>query len=453
MALIIDKEFKELCDPLSPEEYAGLEQSIIDDGCRDGLVIWQNGNGKETLVDGHHRYEICQKHNVKYGTRIKYFKSRQEAINWIIDNQLSRRNVTQERRTYLLGKKYEAEKRDKSQNAAKTKPQNDASNTASKIAKETNNSKATVERAAKYAQAVDKIAETNGNDVKNDILSGKIKTTQSEVKQLADKTPEAQKQVIEQVVSGQAKTVKEAEFRLEYSEPAKKTKSTFNLTNDNIEWAKWTWNPVTGCLHGCEYCYARSINARFSNDGFKPAFHPERLSAPFNTKIPGNIDVSKDPGYKNVFVCSMADLFGEWVDPEWIGEVLDKVEESPQWNFLFLTKNPERLTTYQWPDNAWVGTTVDTQARVQKAVDAFKNINAKVKFLSCEPMLEPLDFHWRLDVFNWMIIGGKSVDGNRPPEQPKWSWVEPLINQARAAKCKIYFKPNLTVRPKEYPAF
>ena len=92
-----------------------------------------------------------------------------------------------------------------------------------------------------------------------------------------------------------------------------KAKSKFNITNDNIEWARYTWNPVTGCLHDCNYCYARDIANRFYKH-FKPEFHEHRLEAPQNTKR------RKDLPDK-VFVCSMADLFGEWVKKSWIQEI------------------------------------------------------------------------------------------------------------------------------------
>ncbi len=84
-------------------------------------------------------------------------------------------------------------------------------------------------------------------------------------------------------------------------------KSTFNRTNDNVEWASWTWNPVTGCKHGCPYCYARDIARRFyGNGGFEPKFHPARLAAPALTPAPRpNAPI----GDRNVFVCSMADRF------------------------------------------------------------------------------------------------------------------------------------------------
>jgi len=149
-----------------------------------------------------------------------------------------------------------------------------------------------------------------------------------------------------------------------------------------------------------------------------------------------------------VFVCSMADLFGEWVPQEWIDAVLEAVRAAPQWNFLFLTKNPKRLAGIDWPDNAWVGTTVDCQKRVAAAEKAFAKITARVKFLSCEPLLEKLTFE-NLKVFDWLIIGPKRVGAGH--EQPEWEWVESLLRQARQAKLRVYFKPHLTVRPREYP--
>lgn len=218
--------------------------------------------------------------------------------------------------------------------------------------------------------------------------------------------------------------------------------------NDSIEWAQWSWNPVTGCKHDCSYCYARDIAARHYEQGFVPAFLPDRLDGPKNTRVPER--ASRDTAYRNVFTCSMADLFGRWVPAEWIEAVLDEVRGHPEWNFLVLTKFPIRLQEFAFPDNAWVGTTVDAQARVANAERAFSRVEAKVKWLSCEPLLEPLRFE-RLDVFDWIVLGGASRSAETPEWRPPRSWVDDLERHARAAGLKVYEKTNLLERHREYP--
>ncbi|MFQ4137844.1 DUF5131 family protein [Nodosilinea sp. PGN35] len=245
------------------------------------------------------------------------------------------------------------------------------------------------------------------------------------------------------------------------------TKALFNSTNEMVDWAWWTWNPVTGCWHGCQYCYARDIANRFYETKFEPTFHPNRLEAPKNMKPMTEARiiseakkrrVKVEDAYifsKNVFTCSMADLFGKWVPENWIMSVFDSVKKSPEWNFLFLTKFPQRLQEINdklggFPDNVWVGTTVDTQARVSLAEKSFKRIEARVKWLSIEPMLEPLKFK-SLDMFDLIAIGGQSRTTKEPEFQPEWVWVEELLKQARESKTSVYFKENLKSRPKELP--
>lgn len=227
----------------------------------------------------------------------------------------------------------------------------------------------------------------------------------------------------------------------------------FNETNENIEWAAFSWNPVTGCLHGCDYCYARDIAARFYPQKFVPSFYPSRLSAPANTKVMGQ-RWNEDIGNNGVFVCSMADLFGKWVPEEWITAVLGQVQANPQWNFLFLTKFPIRMAEFEYPPNVWLGASVDRQFSVDRAEKAFWKIKDSgfdgVCWLSCEPMLERLTFT-SLDMFDWVVMGGASKSTQTDEYHPPFDDVVHLHNQARSAGCDIYHKTNLLERLREYP--
>jgi protein gp37 len=155
-------------------------------------------------------------------------------------------------------------------------------------------------------------------------------------------------------------------------------------------------------------------------------------------------------GHKHVYVCSMADLFGGWVPKEWIEAVLSECRAAPQWNFLFLTKFPQGMVELDFPANAWVGTTVDCQARVANAEKAFRKIKASVKWLSCEPLIEPLVFK-DLSVFDWLVLGGSSKSSQTPEWHPPLSWIYRLVGDARKAGCKVYQKSNLFGRVREYP--
>jgi protein gp37 len=134
-----------------------------------------------------------------------------------------------------------------------------------------------------------------------------------------------------------------------------------------------------------------------------------------------------DPAYKSIVVSIR----------EWIEAVQATVRSNPRWNFLFLTKFPQRLA--ESPSNAWVGTTIDALARLSNAERAFANLKATVRWLSIEPMLEPLRFE-HLESFNWLAIGGTSASSEIPEWHPSLEWVVDLERQARAVGAQIYHK-------------
>lgn len=198
--VVIDKEFSTLLAPLTREERDGLEREIKADGCREALVVWRE-NGKLILLDGHNRLDICRKHSLTYRTTEKAkIKSRDDARNFIIVNQLSRRNLTEEQKSFLRGQQYIAEKM--GQHRPEKRPQNGAVNTGrtrERLAKQHNVSRNTIERDADFAAAVDVVAKNTGEETRNAILTGELKLPKQEVVKLA--TLPAEKQV-EAVAAG-----------------------------------------------------------------------------------------------------------------------------------------------------------------------------------------------------------------------------------------------------------
>lgn len=239
------------------------------------------------------------------------------------------------------------------------------------------------------------------------------------------------------------------------------------MDKTKIDWCDSSWNPVTGCLHGCKYCYARNIAHRFSgggenwNDdetivlnermydedegkamaypyGFKPTFHRYKL------------DEYANKTGRNIFVCSMADLFGDWVPDSWIREVFEACKKAPQHNYLFLTKNPERYTKHGVPTakNMWYGTSITNSVEIGKFnyLPAFCNT-----FLSIEPILEDLSPEiWNIAFLqaNWFIIGAET--GRRENKVvPERKWIEDIVNECRKNGKPVFMKSSLATIWKE----
>lgn len=239
--------------------------------------------------------------------------------------------------------------------------------------------------------------------------------------------------------------------------------------NTKIDWCDTSWNPVTGCYHDCEYCYARGIAKRFggysrkeshanyvSDDGtyelneplmktdstgrvriapypfnFAPTLHRYRLDQPKKWSEP-----------RTIFVCSMADLFGEWVPHEWVYEVFKVCKETPQHRYLFLTKNPKRysdLLMRSAPDNAWLGASY-TGVGLYERTSMVKH-----RFLSIEPLLgriPPLVAHTIALWNDWVIIGAET--GTRKDKvKPEKEWIDTIVRSCDAVGTPVFMKESL----------
>lgn len=210
--LTIDPEFRDKVPPMTEAEYRQLEENILKAGrVKVPITIW-NDNGKETIVDGHNRWSIIQKHpEIPYEVEEEYFADRYEAVVWICKNQLGRRNLTDAQKTYLIGRQYEAQKMTTgapygNSNAKKQLAQNGPfvkGDTAETIAKEHNIGRNTVKRAEKFVKGVD-AAEKIECGVKDAILSGKSKVPKTVIAGIPKMPPQEQREVITAAKTGGA---------------------------------------------------------------------------------------------------------------------------------------------------------------------------------------------------------------------------------------------------------
>jgi len=513
----ISAELESFLPSTTEDEKKALRLSLTAEGCLQPLTVWAE---EQVLVDGHNRYRICVDEGIPFTVTERSFPNLEAVKEWMLLQQLCRRNLSDNHRRWCLGQLYERRKGSKGGDR-KSKPQNGAlikGPVSDQVAAETGTSKNTVERSAAFTRTVEALAKSHGPSFR-DLCLNTNKFTDGSLQRLLELHEKdsvsassivaaaphlSRKDIIKEIEqaigdwvsrqqednsveppapdppSASAPPLAVVTSSAPVQSPAKKHtppslpeiteikltdgkkgfiqsrpgyRSTFNETNQMVDWAKWTWNPITGCHHGCEYCYARDIalSEKMKSvyiTGFEPTFHPERLQAPSNTTA-RNIYGQKD---KNVFVCSMADLFGKWVPLEWIQQVMDAMVANPQWTYLCLTKFPQRLKEINdlyggFPDHIWVGTSIDNQARVALAERCFKEIDAKVKWLSCEPLIAPLRFD-DLTGFDWVVIGGQSAQNGLPSFTPPLEWVGHVYDAAKRDGCKVFCKtenmPHMT---------
>jgi hypothetical protein len=193
----IDPELAALLPPHTAEEKAGLEQSLLQEGvCRDALVVWK---GHNILLEGHTRYELCRKHGIAFRLHELDLPNREAAFAWIIQNQLSRRNLSPDQASYLRGKRYLGAKQTHGgdRKGGGSSGHSDHMRTEEALAAEMSVSPRTVRRDGAYAEDVDRIAESCGPQARQAILSGEAGLNKKEVHELAEQQPEEQQQTLQ----------------------------------------------------------------------------------------------------------------------------------------------------------------------------------------------------------------------------------------------------------------
>lgn len=226
--------------------------------------------------------------------------------------------------------------------------------------------------------------------------------------------------------------------------------------NSKIEWTDTTWNVVTGCTKvspGCDHCYAERLTERFHGKGSfsKVTLHEDRLNAPLRWRKP-----------RRVFVNSMSDLFHDSVPDEFIARVFAMTANTPQHTYQILTKRHGRMRSLlnsvgfkldvlarardtdqhrrapMWPSrNVWIGVSVEDQKRAELRIPALLDTCSAVRFLSCEPLLGPIDLSPWIGSIDWVIVGGESGPGARPMHP---DWARSLRDQCVAAGVPFFFK-------------
>jgi len=281
------------------------------------------------------------------------------------------------------------------------------------------------------------------------------------------------------------------------------------MNKTQIEWCRnpdgspgYTWNPITGCLNGCEYCYARKLaNGRLKsryqggtgkevilpsdapdtaiNNPFYPRFWEDRLTEPCGC-LRDELNFYPQKA-KGIFTCDMSDLFGIGIPAEWTKQVMEVIQQCSQHRFYLLTKQPQNLIKFSpFPGNCWVGVSATNDNMALQAFLCLKDIKAPIKFLSFEPLLSHITLpiiiknsyeHINMvSLVDWVIIGACTGTlkellplhhktnlamikyGNKWTLQPQIEWVTEIIEAADKAGVAVFLKDNLYPLLRDHPS-
>jgi protein gp37 len=212
----------------------------------------------------------------------------------------------------------------------------------------------------------------------------------------------------------------------------------------NLKWWDDPWNPISGCYpisKGCDNCYAQDMAYKFQamgkekyRNGFEVTLHPDTFDEPTRWRK-----------QRKIFACDMSDLFNDKVPFEFVDKVMAVIKSTPRHTYYILTKRAERMAQYfemrPVPTNAWLGVTVEVM-NTKERIDYLRNIDATVKFLSCEPLLEDLGT-MNLQGIDWIIVGGENEAGeiaSGKARQMKKEWVLSIKNQCDEQNIAFFFK-------------
>jgi protein gp37 len=220
------------------------------------------------------------------------------------------------------------------------------------------------------------------------------------------------------------------------------------MQESNIAWTDVTWNPTHGCSKvsaGCDNCYAERISRKYDHTDYpwtnehaqeNVTERPDKLEEPYG------IEPSR------IFVNSMSDLFHSAISEEFIRHVFAVMRNCPEHVFQVLTKRPGRAAnmTLQWPDNVWMGTSVENSQVVER-ITMLAGTGTKTQFVSFEPLIGPVG-EVDLTEIDWAIVGGESAPDSARREM-NHSWARDILRQCRRDDVKFFFKQSSARQPEQ----